>query len=899
MKYLQPFSSAGGLRAVAVSCIWTNLIWIGLSSGAARGAADDDKLALIPWPKSVVVGRGELVFQPRARLRAAEAALAPLAKILADEMYRAHGLRPAVSVGEAGPGDLELKIEKGRRPRSYALRVADRATVAGADYNAVAQGTVTLLQAMRRQDGKVSVPRLAIEDEPYFAYCGAMLDVARKPHSLETLRQCVEAARFYKIRFIHLHLSDENAWTFPSTAYPELGKTNFAWAGGDKPTVYPLEGLKELVAYADARGVTFVPELETPGHSGALRGSLPQIFGYFDESGKPIPSGVINMASDEAYRALDTIVGEMCDVFKSSPYFHIGCDEASVDIENIPAVHKWAERHNLPRPYVASVFCHHVRKMNEIVKKHGKRMIVWEGAPLEPLPPPKDVIFMPWVGGHGMAAEYVRRGYEIINPPWGTKKEYFDPFDVNGAQIPRDQRLLIGATSISWEAVENMALPFFRFRAALRNEPTYNPDAGRDLDDFLFRHRRTDALLDKLIAGLTFRAEGLLPPVVFGRPEAVFTDRAVLTLDTHLEAAPIRYTLDGTDVQSTSALYRKPIVLTDTATVRARAFPQDRAHPLGEFTRAYAKATPIPHDAVGAKVVLDPDTPGYFGPGPKGLTDGMLALGDSYGDPGWLGWNVSQPIVATLELSRRTTVRTVAARFGRSGGGLEIPKNFVVQLSDDGQAFRDAAEVGREKALTRRGWYVAELARPTPARFIRVTAAPGGEWTFLDEVAVNAQPPGPNFRHAALGKPVALATPPSPSYSQSGLESLTDGYIGFTPHCANLGWLGWEGKNIEATVDLGKPRKLRSAGGHFMQFVFAGVFLPGKIDVLVSNDGREFLPAATIVTPQPKDGQLVRTLSADLKGITARYVRFVAYTNGMWLFLDELIVNPENEKGGI
>ena len=45
--------------------------------------------------------------------------------------------------------------------------------------------------------------------------------------------------------------------------------------GGDKPAVYKLEELKELVAFADARGVTLVPELEMPGHSGQLRGTLP------------------------------------------------------------------------------------------------------------------------------------------------------------------------------------------------------------------------------------------------------------------------------------------------------------------------------------------------------------------------------------------------------------------------------------------------------------------------------------------------------------------------------------------------------------------------------------------------------------------------------------------------
>ena len=55
--------------------------------------------------------------------------------------------------------------------------------------------------------------------------------------SVRPEQQCVDIARFYKIRYIHLHMSDENAWTFPSTKFPQLGKNNFAWAGGEKRSV--------------------------------------------------------------------------------------------------------------------------------------------------------------------------------------------------------------------------------------------------------------------------------------------------------------------------------------------------------------------------------------------------------------------------------------------------------------------------------------------------------------------------------------------------------------------------------------------------------------------------------------------------------------------------------------
>ena len=862
------------------------------SARAADNAADAAQLGIIPWPKSVQLGTGQAELTAASRIVTDDARLQPLAAILAEEIELTHVLRLPTAMGAAKPGDIRLQFDPKPGGENYALTVAETTTVAGGTYNSIAQGTVTLLQSLRHEKGKLTLPRMTITDGPHFPFCGAMIDIARKPHSIETLKQCVLAARFYKVRFIQLHMSDENAWTFPSTAYPQLGSTNFAWAGGDKPEVYKLNELKELVAFADARAVTFIPELETPGHSAALRGSLPEVFGYLDDKGKITSPGMINMCTEKAYQTLDTLVGEMSEVFKSSPYFHIGCDEAGLPPEDLPEVKAWVAKHNLPKPYGAAVFGKHVQLMDEIVKKHGKRMIIWEGAPIDPVAPPKDVIFMPWVGGVGFAAECVKRGYAVINPPWGTKKEYFDPFDVNGAQLSHDEPLLLGASSLSWQAVQENALPFMRYRTSLRNEPTYNPDAMRGIEDFLTREVRTDMLLDKLLCGFAIKAEGGIGPLVFNRPETMFTKKLNLTLDASPGAGTIRYTLDGSEPTDSSPALKQPITLDKAAQLRARAF-DGAGKPRGyAFSREYRKVTAVAHEAIGAKVTFNPENPGYFGPGPKGLTDGVLAAGDSYGDPGWVGWAGNQPITVTLDLGKPTMIRDISPRSIRGDGGLNIPKEIDFLLSNDGTNFRSVAKVGKEFADKHHGWYRAELKRPEQARFVRVVLTPSGEWTFLDEVAVNGTLPGPNLVHAAIGKTVTLTSPPSDSYAAAGIEALTDGYIGFTAHCSNVGWLGWENKNIEAVIDLGKPTELGEVGGHFQQYLWAGVYMPGTIDILVSDDGKTFKDAAKIGTPASKEGNFVKILTADLKNLKARYVKIAAHTNGMWLFTDELIVNP-------
>jgi hexosaminidase len=863
-------------------------------SGPAAAAADEPANApsLIPWPHRLTVAPGRMDLTDRSRIVTRDKSLLPLARVLAGEVRLLTGLRLPVAADQGRDGDVVLALGPGLKGESYRLAIDRRAAVTGGHYNGVALGTATLLQAIRPGPGRPSLARLTVEDRPHFPYCGAMLDVARQPHSVAVLKQCVQVCRFYKIRYLHLHLSDENGWVFPSTAYPKLGTANFALPGGHRPAVYLLAELRDLVAFADARGVTLVPEIEMPGHSGQLRGTLPEVFGYRDAAGKAVSPGVLNMVSEAAYRALDTLVGEVCDVFRSSPYFHIGCDEAvAAGIEKLPEVRAFLARQKLSS--AGDVFNAFVNRMHGIVRKHGKRMIVWEGAPLGPAAPPKDLIVMPWVGGAGTAAGLVRRGYAVINPPWGTPEAYFDPYLVNGARLRQDEPLLLGATSLLWEAPQEDAVPYLRTTGALRNEPTWNPDARRGHADFLRRLRATGALLDRLLYGFTLRAEGALNPLVAMRPEPLFARGLTLSPETALGPGQVRYTLDGSEPTARSTAWAGPVRVRTTTTIKARWFAEGGAAPLPALSRIFGRVPAVRHDAVGARVTLTPERAGYPGPGAKGLADGFLAAGDEAGSAGWVGWaRGGGPIQVQLDLGRPVQVRSLGAHFLRAGGGVALPARVELAVSDDGKDFRTIATVLEQDGARRRGWYLAEVAG-VAARHVRVRPTLGGEWTFLDEVVVNPRASSPPLRHAARGRPVTLASAPAPVYAAPGAQGLTDGFLARSPDCMNLEWLGVEGKDFDATIDLGQVIDVREVGAHFLQQTRGGIRIPRALDVLVSDDGKTYRKVAT-VTPAPDDRPaFTRTLTATPAGVRARFVRVVARTNGQWLFADEVFVNPE------
>ena len=163
--------------------------------------------------------------------------------------------------------------------------------------------------------------------------------------------------------------------------------------------------------------------------------------------------------------------------------------------------------------------------------------------------------------------------------------------------------------------------------------------------------------------------------------------------------------------------------------------------------------------------------------------------------------------------------------------------------------------------------------------------------------------------HDAVGKPIQLKTPANPRYpGKEGPACLTNGLMGGTTYHAGA-WLGFEGPDLDATVDLGEPVDIKTLGADFLQVVGAGIFLPKQVEFAVSDDGKTFRPVATVKhkVSERESGPLLRRLVTDELGVRARYVRVHAVSVGhipkwhraggrkAWLFVDEILVNPKSE----
>jgi hexosaminidase len=149
-------------------------------------------------------------------------------------------------------------------------------TITAAKRAGLFYGAMTLWQLATQDDtrGPVAIPAVSVEDAPRFGWRGLMVDSARHFQSLDTLKAVIDAMAVHKLNTFHWHLVDDQGWRLEIKKYPKLTQVA-GWRNDPGAAVgYPKYGgfytqdqARELVAYAAARNITIVPEIETPGHA--------------------------------------------------------------------------------------------------------------------------------------------------------------------------------------------------------------------------------------------------------------------------------------------------------------------------------------------------------------------------------------------------------------------------------------------------------------------------------------------------------------------------------------------------------------------------------------------------------------------------------------------------------
>jgi len=582
--------------------------------------------ALVPLPALLEETKGNGFTLGADTVLSATGDAAAEATILAGHLRSSTGL--ALPVKDSGNGislSLDPALESRLGKEGYTLvSTATGVKIVAATRAGLFHGGQTLLQLLPPEifsaktiTAKWTVPPVKIEDSPRFAWRGFMLDESRHFFGVEHVKRLLDAMALHKLNVLHWHLTDDEGWRIEIKAYPKL-TTVGAWRGSETemPNVlkedhkryggfYTQDQLREIVAYAKARHIDIMPEVDLPGHSFATVTAYPELLPSSSSDGvsaQGFRSNAVSPAREETYKFVETVFDELKDIFPFD-YIHIGGDEVNHNAwKDDPQIKELMEREKLHNLHEVQVYF--TRQLEKIFAARGKKIFGWNEVLDDRLD--RGTGIMAWTGaGPGYAA--ASKGFPVVMVP--GQHCYFDmgypgaqgeppshwwagPVDIprvyafdpltEDAKLPEAARpKILGVHSALWcEFVKPwkgdvLDLPTYSSHADYKTWPRlsalaevgWTPQAKRNLSDFEKRlgpdHLRRLAYL-----GINFRL-----PV----PNA--THKAgKLTIAPPFPGAEVRYTLDGSVPTESSPKYEKPLDLTgkDPAKLRARTFLDGR-----------------------------------------------------------------------------------------------------------------------------------------------------------------------------------------------------------------------------------------------------------------------------------------------------------------------------------
>ncbi|WP_343528425.1 family 20 glycosylhydrolase [Sphingomonas sp.] len=622
-----------------------------LALAAVMLTAAGPVVPVLPRPAHLAMGTGRIRIDAGARIvvPAGDAGAMNAARRVAEIVARTRGL--SLNVVEGGDGTIRFERsepasagDEGYRldvtPTGIQIRAASDA---GLFYGAMT--LAELLTPDARFGTGVSVDAMTIEDSPRFAWRGVMLDVARHMQPIPSIKRVIDVMAQAKLNRLQLHLTDDQGWRIEIKRYPELTRIG-AWRGAGTDRYggfYTQDELRELVAYAAARAVTIVPEIDLPGHAQAAIAAYPEVGVLGDRPPVSGDWGINPYLFDVTDPSLDfvrNVLDEVMAIFPSS-YIHIGGDEALKDQwQASPAVQARMRALGIAdEQHLQSWF---VEQLGRHLARHGRRLIGWDEILEGGLPASASV--MSWRGEKG-AIEAANMGHDVVlspgpvlyldnlqsargdEPPGRMKFQTladvyaYDPLP--GAIEASKAHHVLGAQANLW--AEYMVTPEQREHAlfprlAALAEMTWSPVGARDWPDFLTRldpqinryQRQGIAVADSAFA-VDFAVAGGIGAALRKRTLSVAMTRQA-------PYGTIRYTIDGSTPGSHSPAYEGPVTVPTGTVVRATDFAPD-GRPLAAtrtfdtapnalLRRSSAELTTCPGPGILLRLPLTPDATG-------------------------------------------------------------------------------------------------------------------------------------------------------------------------------------------------------------------------------------------------------------------------------------------------
>lgn len=487
----------------------------------------EDTLQLVPSVKEITFDDKALLFPKEINLYLSDSIYLNPSKIFFKNLSKL-GFHSKYSLSVENAAHILIVGDDSLVTDQYKIEIKEKVIIYVSTISSLSYALNSLLQISKLKNGRLVLQQIEINDFPDAEYRGLMIDLARQWHSVETLKKLIDLSSFYKLNYIQFHLTDDQSFTFPSESYPKLKTEN---------RYYTKDELKYLVDYAYNRGIIIIPEIDVPGHSAKFIESYPKIFAPSPKKdlglnvlGHQATNNVINIGSEKVYSALESIFDEVIEIFYTSPYFHIGADEATLsNLVGDPLVEALMKRESLGTE-IDELYRYFIVRMNNFLKKRNRIMCVWEGFKRDgKVSIPKDIIVFPFESLYNLPNHLLEDGYKLVNSSWtplyvvgsgvkdgwiprkwGPEKIYDwnmwrwenwyhkSPASKKPIQLGKSTRV-IGAQMCAWEQTDEAEIPSLRRRIPTFSERVWNTEQKKSFTSFYKILDNTDTMLSLLI----------------------------------------------------------------------------------------------------------------------------------------------------------------------------------------------------------------------------------------------------------------------------------------------------------------------------------------------------------------------------------------------------------------
>lgn len=650
----------------------------------------------------------------------------------------------------------------GGNPEGYALDVTEK----GIELRAASKsGLFYGEQTLRQLYTSKGIPCVSIQDNPRFPYRGLHLDVSRHFFPKEEVMKLLNVMSYYKLNTLHMHLTDAGGWRIQMDKYPKL-TTDVAfrtesdwqkwWDGKDRkylpegtPGAYggyfTKEDIREIVDYATARHINIIPEIEFPGHSDEVFVAYPEL----SCAGKPYTTGDFCIGNEKSFTFMENVLSEVIELFPSE-YIHIGGDEAGKGAwKTCPKCQGLMRRNGMKD--VDELQSYMIHRAEEFLISKGRKLIGWDEILEGGLAPEATV--MSWRGEEG-GIKSARMGHDVVMTPGGYM--YFDfyqadpktqPYAIGGYTpikraysynpVPVDSltaeesKHILGVQANTWTEYikDEKHLEYMMFPRALAvAEIGWTPQEERSWEDFKPRMNANIPVLQRMGIN-TFTLSDEIETTM--KVDTLRREIKVM-LDAEKYPAEIRYTTDGSIPAASSRVYNGPIVVKDSADIKAAIFRD------GQLQGTPTEKKVDYHRGINKPIHYNSKLySGYMAGGMNALLDGYRG-GLTYLDGRWQGY--LNDLDCVVDMGEVTDIHKVSSRFMQLiGPGVYQPGEVELLTSEDRESYISQGVIPTTISNTDKDLSFQEYTfnGDWKARYIRIKAKEANKgFIFTDEIVI-------------------------------------------------------------------------------------------------------------------------------------------------------------------